>query len=262
MKLGIIGAGNIANAIVFGLLKSKKFMPSDMYISNPHEEKLKIMKENGLNTTVSNTEVAKISDVIILAVKPHMHANVLDELKNIEGIKDKLVISPAPSITLDFMLSHLGKGARVLRAMPNTPAQIGKAVTCICGMCGEDEREAENVFSAIGDCVFIDESKMPAAVALCGSSPAMIYMLIEAMADAGVKMGFTRADAYRLSAKTVIGAAEMISQTKKHPGELKDAVCSPGGTTIDEVASLEKSGFRADIMEALDVCAKKAISMM
>lgn len=262
--IGFVGCGNMGTAMVGGLIKSGFQKSENIIVSTRTEESSKKLKEQfNVRTTLDNKEVVKVSDVIILAVKPNMYKTVIDEIKN-EISREKIVVTIAAGITIQNVEYWLGEGFKIIRTMPNTPALVNEAMSAMCSNCNVTDDEIEyikNIFSSFGECVELDEKDFHGFIALCGSSPAYIFMLIEAMADGAVKLGITRAKAYRMASQSVLGSAKMVLETGKHPGELKDMVCSPGGTTIDAVEDLEKNGFRSSIIQAMDKCAKKSEEM-
>lgn len=262
MKLGVIGAGNMASAIVRGVAASGKVAPGDIWVSDLDADKLAALGALGVHTSGNNADVYQNSDVLIFAVKPNIYPVVLREAAAQEGVADKLLITIAPGITIDTVKSYFSNDVQVVRTMPNTPAMVGAGMTVLCGDVPEQAfAQAEAVFGCVGQTLRLDEKLMDGVVALNGSSPAYIFMLIEAMADAGVQGGVPRAAAYTLAAQSVLGSAKMVLETGKHPGELKDMVCSPAGTTIDAVAVLEKRGFRSSIIEAMAACTEKTKAM-
>ncbi len=264
MKLGVIGAGNMASAIVRGVVASKKINANDIFVSDKDTQKLDTLSALGVNVSTDNNEIYKNSEIIIFAVKPNIYPFVLDEMSKIENAENKLIISIAPGITTKKIESYFDKNVRVIRTMPNTPAMVGEGMSVLCTGTYADENDfacADEIFSCVGKTVRLDEKMMDSVVAISGSSPAYVFMLIEAMADAGVKSGLARDISYELAAQSVLGSAKMVLETKKHPGELKDMVCSPGGTTIDAVAVLEKRGFKSAVIEAMDACTKKTLEM-
>lgn len=264
MKLGVIGAGNMASAIVRGVAASGNVEAADIWVSDLDAEKLDALKTLGVHTTKSNAEVLAHSDTVIFAVKPNIYPAVLKEAAAQPGIVDKLLITIAPGITIDAVKSYFNGNVSVIRTMPNTPAMVGAGMTVMSAQGDVPDgafARAELVFGCVGKTMRLDEKLMDAVVAINGSSPAYIFMLIEAMADAGVQGGVPRAAAYELAAQSVLGSAKMVLDTGKHPGELKDMVCSPGGTTIDAVAVLEKAGFRSSIIEAMAACTEKTKAM-
>ncbi len=254
MKIGFIGAGNMGGAIIDGLIAVGN---KDIVACDLNNEKLNSLKEKGIDTTKDLNEVCEKCDVVVLAVKPQVFDSVLSQIK----IKTPIFVSIAAGISLSYLAEALGKKAKIVRAMPNTPALIGKGVTVLSpgGNVTKEETDlVKGIFDAVGITEVMAENLMDAVVAASGSSPAYIYMMIEAMADGAVAQGIRRDVAYKLCASTVLGSAEMVLKTGMHPGQLKDMVCSPGGTTIDAVASLEEDGFRAAVINAMEKCAKKS----
>ena len=263
-KIGFIGSGNMAKAMINGIIISNLVDRKNIIVSAKTPETLeKIEKEFGVTTTLENKLVAKEVDILILAVKPYLYEVVLKEIR--EDIrKQTIVVSIGAGISLDFLKENLKHGMKFIKTMPNTPALVGEGMSAVSIGENLDEEEIEDViaiFKSFGKVEIIDEKLMDGFTAICGSSPAYIFMLIEAMADAGVREGIPRKMAYNMSAQAVLGSAKMVLETDEHPGRLKDNVCSPGGTTIDAVINLEKTGFRASIMEAVKVCADKSKSM-
>ena len=263
MKIGVIGAGNMSSAIVRGVCKSQNANAKDIWVSDRDASKLDAIKDTGVNTTADNTEVYKNCDMIVFAVKPNIYPIVLKEAAE-NGVGNKLVVSIAPGISTEEIESYFKENVRVIRTMPNTPAMVGEGMTVIC--CGKNADESDfeaavAVFDCVGKTALLKEDMMDGVVAISGSSPAYVFMLIEAMADAGVQGGLMRSTAYELASQSVLGSARMVLETGKHPGELKDMVCSPGGTTIDAVAVLEKRGFRSAIIEAMKACTDKTRKM-
>lgn len=257
MKIGFIGAGNMGGAIIGGLIASKKTNAKDLYAYDPDKEKLNVLGDKGVNVNLSMEDICELCDVIILAVKPQIFHKVLPEIVSSKPV----YVSIAAGISIKFMKDNLPEGARIIRAMPNTPALIGKGVTVLSADKGVTEEEVENVkfiFDCVGITEIADEKLMDAVVAASGSSPAYVYMLIEAMVDAAVSQGLPRQMAYNICASAVEGSALMVLKTGKHPGELKDMVCSPGGTTIEAVSSLEADGFYATIIKAMEKCSEKS----
>ena len=260
-KLGFVGTGNMGSAVIKSLVKAN-FLPGDKIsmfdVDKNKLEKLKI--ETGVGYMSSAKEVVEWSDIIILAVKPNILKNVLEDLK--PQIDDKkVIVSFAVGIPISFYEEILGTDKKIIRTMPNTPAMVGEGMTLVCENRNVTEAEltiVKNLFDCTGKCEVLPEKLMTEVTALTGSSPAYVFMFIEAMADAAVLSGIPRDMSYRLAAQAVLGSAKMVLETGLHPGILKDQVCSPGGTTIEAVASLEKNGFRYAIMEAMDQCTKKA----
>lgn len=261
MKLGVIGAGNMASAIVKGVLQAGVLMSEDVYVSDIDIKKAESMAGLKVNFSADNATVFEQADVIIFAVKPQVYPKVLDEAAKAQGISDKLLVTIAPGITIADVKSHFKQDVKVVRAMPNTSAVVGESMTVLCyepPALEQDYACCSKIFGAVGKTAKLSENLMDAAVALNGSSPAYVYLFIEAMADAAVSGGIPRDFAYEAAAQSVLGAAKMVLETKLHPGELKDMVCSPGGTTIEAVKVLEERGFRSSVIAAMDACTKKA----
>jgi pyrroline-5-carboxylate reductase len=218
----------------------------------------KVAEEFGVCTTLDNREAAN-ADIVIVAVKPIYCAQVIEEIRDV--LQDQLVVSIVAGKSLAWLEEAFGKKVKLIRTMPNTPALVGQGITALCPGEGVSETELEKVcqlFRCFGEAEVVGEHLMDAVVAVSGSSPAYIFMLIEAMADGAVAEGMPRQQAYRFAAQSVLGSASMVLETGKHPAELKDMVCSPAGTTIAAVSKLEESGFRSSIMEAMRVCAAKS----
>ncbi len=262
MKIGFIGSGNMATALANGFISSKKVLPEDVFISDRTAETLAKWKETGVNETLDNKIVCKESDVVIFAVKPNVLPLVLEETKTL--LKNKLVLSIAAGTTIKTIEGIIGPDTKIIRCMPNTPAQVGCGMTVLAPNSSVSQSEAEearSLFDSIGSAIILEEKYINAATALHGSSPAYVYMMIEAMANSGVKYGIPKNVAVTLAAKAVEGAAKMVLETNCHPAQLKDAVCSPGGTTIAAVVELESNGFLSSISSAIDACIKKADEM-
>lgn len=252
----------MAGAIIGGILEKKICKPSDIYVTDLNSEILSTYKNDGINAGTEQ-DVALCGDIVIFAVKPFILPDVLTELsKKADKIKDKIFASIVAGFSLGKIKEGLGFDAKVVRIMPNTPALIGQGMSVLATEYQPATKEefslVKNIFDAIGKTEVLPERLMSAVTSVSGSGPAYVYMMIEAMADAGVKGGLSREASYLLSAQTVLGAADMVLKTGIHPGELKDKVCSPAGTTIEAVAALEEAGFRNAIISAIDVCRKKA----
>lgn len=263
-KIGFIGCGNMGSSMVGGLIKSGFLKADNIIVSTKTKESAKKLNDKfGIMTTLDSKVVAKEAEIIILAVKPFMYKIIIDEIKS-ELNKGKLIISIAAGITIGNMEEWISESSKIIRTMPNTPALVGQAMSAVCPNKNVTKDELEyciNIFESFGECVELDEKDFHAFTALCGSSPAYVFMFIEAMADAAVKLGIPRAKAYKMASQSVLGSAKMVLETGKHPGELKDMVCSPAGTTIDAVVELEKLGFRNSVIQAIDKCAEKSKSM-
>lgn len=259
--IGFIGSGNMATAMMGGILNSKLVSSTNIMCSDPSKEKLEALNEKyGVITTVDNCEVARKSDILILSVKPQFYSNVIKEIKN-EVSNNTIIVVIAAGQKIELIKQLFEKEIKVVRAMPNTPALVGEgmAAICPCPMVLPDELDLIcNIFNSFGKCEVISEKLMDAVTAVSGSSPAFVFMIIEAMADGAVLEGMPRNIAYNFAAQTVLGSAKMVLETGKHPGELKDMVTSPGGTTIEGVKVLEESGLRGTMIKAIHETAEKS----
>lgn len=258
-KTGFIGMGNMGYAILKGLLRL--YRPEELYLTDVRKERREeVARETGANCTESNAVCAEAVKYVVLAVKPQYYDAVLKELASVLK-KEQIVISIAPGITVADLKEKLGQDKRIVRAMPNTPALVGEGMTGICYekdlYTEEEKREINLFFTSFGKVEVVEERLINAVVCVSGSSPAYVYLFIEALADSAVKYGLPRAAAYRMAAQAVLGSAKMVLETGKHPGELKDQVCSPGGTTIAAVAALEEYGLRNAVIKANDACYEK-----
>lgn len=267
MKIGFIGLGNMATAMIGGIIKEEIVKPEDILGSSKTEETLqKTVDAFGICGMESNALVAGKADILILAVKPQMYEGVIREIQ--QDIKSSgLIVSIAPGKTIAWLQSVLEdeKGERKLtRCMPNTPAMVGEGCTGVCfsESMTEDEKDLIlKVLNSFGKAMEVPESLMDVVVGVSGSSPAYVFLFIEAMADAAVADGMPRKLAYEFAAQAVYGSAKMMLETGLHPGQLKDMVCSPGGTTIEAVRVLEEKGLRSSIIEAQRACVKKSKKM-
>lgn len=263
MKIGFIGCGNMASAIMGGIIKEKVFAPADVYGTDALPAAVeKAAAQFGIQKVCGNVELVKAVDIVVLAVKPQYYQSVIEEIK--DAVDGQLIITIAPGKTLAWLSEQFGKDVSIVRTMPNTPAMVGCGMTAMCCndfVTAEDKETAGKILSGFGDYEIISEHLMDAVVAVSGSSPAYVFMMIEAMADAAVMGGMPRPQAYKFAAKAVEGSAAMVSQLSKHPGELKDMVCSPAGTTIEAVRVLEEKGFRSALIECMKICMDKAASM-
>ena len=264
-QLGLIGAGNMGGAILRGALSDGYLSPSQVTVCDKSRRRMSEFSQEvpGIAFCDVAEDLAEKCDVILLAVKPNVLASVVEEIRH--SLSGKAVISIAAGWPMKRLTDLLeGCGCTILRVMPNTPAMVGEGMTAICEETTfghEDFEFAKGLFEAVGRTVVLPERLFDGVTALSGSSPAYIYMLIEAMADAGVREGIPRVTAYEMAAQSVLGSALMVLQSGDHPGRLKDAVCSPGGTTIDAVAELERTGFRSSVISAMRVCADKSRAM-
>lgn len=261
MRLGFIGTGFMGSAMLRGVINSGLLKAENVYIYDADNRKTEeLAKELEVCIALNETEVTDNSDVVILAVKPNVVRTALEPCRD-KFNDGKVLISIAAGIPLKTYMNILGHKAKVVRAMPNIPAVVGEGMTVISFYDNLEKNDIDTVkkiLGSFGKVEILDESQMCQVTALTGSSPAYVFMLIEAMADAAVLSGINRQVAYRLASQAVLGSAKMVLETGKHPGELKDQVCSPGGTTIEAVSVLEKNSFRYAIIEAMNQCAKKA----
>lgn len=260
MKLGFIGCGNMAKAMMGGIINSNILAANEIIASDAFQPSLdKASKELGINVTLDNKEVAKQSEVIVLSVKPQFYAAVIDEIKDIVA-DSTIIVTIAPGQTLARLHEQFGRDLKIVRCMPNTPAMVCEGMTAACPneFVTKDEMDYVcKLLDGFGKSAVIKEYMMDAVVAVSGSSPAYVYIFIEALADAAVVEGMPRDAAYKFAAQAVYGSAKMVLETGMHPGALKDMVCSPAGTTIEAVRSLEASGFRSSVMEAAKAAADK-----
>ncbi len=258
--IGFIGAGNMAEAMIRGLLRGGDFAIAQIAASGPREERMRELRDTyGIYATTDN-RVPAASEIVVLAVKPQILARVLDEVAGTIS-PDALVISIAAGVPVAAIQARLASGTRVVRAMPNTPALVDAAATAIAR--GEFAREsdledAKRIFDAIGTTVILDETQMDAVTGLSGSGPAYVFLILEALSDAGVKVGLSRRTAQLLAAQTVLGSAKLLLETNEHPGMLKDMVTSPGGTAITGLHTLEHGGVRTTLMNAVEAATRRS----
>jgi pyrroline-5-carboxylate reductase len=258
-KIGIIGMGNMGYAILKGLLNV--YGKEEIVFTDVKKERCEeITSQRGVAHVSSNPVCVSQAKYILLAVKPQYFSQVLRNIGDMVT-EDHVVISIAPGITTAQLREELGDDKRVVRAMPNTPALLGEGMTGVCYdekiFTKEEIHTISQTFGSFGKMQMVEERLMNAVVCVSGSSPAYVYMFIEALADSAVKYGIPRDAAYKMAAQTVLGSAKMVLETGEHPGVLKDKVCSPGGTTIAAVSALEEAGFRNAIFKASDACFQK-----
>jgi pyrroline-5-carboxylate reductase len=260
-KIGIIGTGNMGEALVSGLVGSRSSNPENIICADVRKDKLKSVKEAyAVSTATNNVEVVKASEIIIYAVKPQIMASILKETAEYLDMS-KLAISIAAGVPLAAIERCLNKELRVIRVMPNIAASVKEGATAIAPgkhALKNDLRLAKAVFDSVGKSVILEENLMDAITGLSGSGPAYIFLIIDALADAGVKMGLSREDSLFLSAQTVLGAAKLLMETDEHPGRLKDRVTSPGGTAIAALHTLEQGGLRTTLINAVEVATKRS----
>ncbi len=254
-KIGVIGSGNMGEALIGGLVHSKSSAPDDIICSDVRKEKLKKIKEiYGIKTTTSNVEVIKCSEIIVYAVKPQIIASIFEETAPYLDMS-KLVISIAAGVSLSFIEAAFKKEVRVIRVMPNIAAFVREAATAIAsGTHAEnnDIKVAQSIFNSVGKTVVVEEDLMDAVTGLSGSGPAFVFSFIEALVEGGVYMGLSHDTALSLAIQTVYGAAKMALTTGQHPAVLRDKVTSPGGTSSHGLAEMEKHGFKFTIIRAVE----------
>jgi len=267
-KLGFIGGGNMAEAMVNGLITASFIEARNILVSDPISERLEYMhSEYKVRTTSDNRELVQKSDILVIAVKPQ---SVKKILKNFADLVDgeKLIVSVAAGVPISLIEEILdGKSEKkvpVVRTMPNTPALVQEGVTAICRsehVTKTEMKIVHRIFEAIGRTVDVEEGHIDAVTGLSGSGPAYIFMIIEALSDAGVKMGLSREVANILTVQTVLGSAKLARESGKHPGELKDMVTSPGGTTISGLHALEEGGLRTTLMNAVENATRRSMAL-
>ncbi|MBR0266859.1 MAG: pyrroline-5-carboxylate reductase [Clostridia bacterium] len=263
--IGMIGTGNMGSAILRGIVEAEYVRASQIIAYDTNRKRMRELEEDlpSVMLAADCREVAERADLIILAVKPIMMEEVIGKIRG--DLQGKAVLSIAAGWTVGMLEKALmNTGCTYMRVMPNTPALVGEGMTALCDestFSKEDFDFVKGIFDAIGKTRILPERLFDGVVALSGSSPAYVYMMIEAMADAAVREGIPRIHAYEMAAQSVLGSALMVLSTGTHPAALKDAVCSPGGTTIEAVEELERKGFRAAIMDAMKVCADKSREM-
>ena len=262
MKLGFIGAGNMGSAILKGILKEGHLAANEIAVADKIPEMCARFSAEGVQIMNSNQELVRACDCVLLAIKPVYAAQVIDEVY--EDLKGKFVISIVAGWTYDMLEAALPQSARFVRVMPNTPLAVGEGMSLLCSHCRCTDEEfafAKSIFAAAGKVAQVEEHVFVAATSINGCGPAFVYQFIEALADGAVRYGVPRALAYELAAQTLIGASRMVLETGDHPGKLKDAVCSPGGTTIEGVYALEKGGMRSAVMDALAATIEKTYKL-
>ena len=261
MRLGFIGAGNMAQAMIGGVLESGILQKDEIIASAATQKTVeKVQKEYGIYATLDNKEIAK-ADIIFLAVKPIYCEQVIKEIKDVVS-GQQIIVSIAAGKSMAWLEGQFGGQKKIIRTMPNTPALVCEGITAVCpngNISNEELKSVCNLLESFGKAEVIPESMMDAVIAVSGSSPAYVFLFIEAMADAAVAEGMPRAQAYQFAAQSVLGSAKMVLETGKHPGELM--VCSPAGTTIEAVRVLEQEGFRGSVMSCMRACADKSRNM-
>jgi len=260
--ISMIGTGNMGEALVSGLILSKSTAAENIICTDVREDQLESVKEKyGVNVTTNNLDAVKASEIIIYAVKPQIIAPVLIETASKLDM-NKLIISIAAGVPLAAIESCLKKKLRLIRVMPNIAAFVKESATVVAAgenASQDDVKMAMAIFDSMGKTIFLKENVlMDAITGLSGSGPAYIFLIVDALADAGVKMGLARQDALFLATQTVLGSAKLLMETKEHPGRLKDMVTSPGGTAIAGIHTLEKGGLRTTLMNAVEAATKRS----
>ena len=260
-QVGILGTGNMGEALIHGLLYGHLCRPDQIFCSDVRPERLKVVREKyGVKTTSRNTEVVKQSEIIILSVKPQIMKQVVGEIAKYLDFS-KLIISIAAGVPLDAIEACARKDLKLIRVMSNICVSVREGVSAIAGgkhALKEDLMMAKTIFDSVGKSLFIEEDLLDAVTGLSGSGPAYIFLIIDALADAGVKVGLSRDDALILAPQTVLGAAKMLIETGEHPGKLKDMVTSPGGTAIAGLHTLEEGGLRTTLINAVEVATERS----
>ncbi|MDO5695208.1 MAG: pyrroline-5-carboxylate reductase [Eubacteriales bacterium] len=264
MSIGIVGTGSMGTAIIRGAIASGRLEPNEIYAYDKHPDKLKDLGARyGIRICDSLEELVEACGTVLLAVKPHVYEPVLYDMRNMK--EDVLIVTIAVGYEMDRVKLHLGRPeAKIIRTMPNTPCQIGAGIIGYCHTDAVSLAELERVkfiFEGFSEVVYVKEEDMHAFAAISGSMPAFVDLFIEAAADAAVAEGIQRGDAYRIIAAAVAGSAQLVNETGEHPGVLKDAVTSPGGTTIEGVHALEAGNFRKTVMDAIRVTTEKSKNM-
>lgn len=259
--IGFIGGGKMGEALCRGIIEAGLSDTNHIMVSDALMERCKYLTADiGIKTTQNNKEVVTFADVVILAIKPQLMNDVLNQLKN-DITNRHLVVSIAAGIPIRFIESRLKEGTRVIRVMPNTPCLVASSATAFASGKYATETDAKfvhTVFNAVGKVFRLDEKYLDAVTGLSGSGPAYVYMFIEALSDGGVKMGLPRDVSTTLAAQTVLGAAKMVLESGQHPAQLKDAVTSPGGTTVEGISKLEDCKFRSAIINAVEAATLKS----
>jgi pyrroline-5-carboxylate reductase len=264
LRFGFLGAGRMATALARGWLKAGLAAADRMLASDPlPQARLQFGEETGTSAIEDNQAIVQRSDIIILAVKPQSMAALLAEIRPLMTPRH-LVISIAAGVTLAQLAEALGLNCRLIRVMPNTPCLVG---ACAAGFAAsasatpDDVQFVEGLFNSLGIAYTLPERLLDAVTGLSGSGPAYVFVMIEALSDGGVRMGLPRDVATKLAAQTVFGAAKMLLETGLHPGQLKDQVASPGGTTIAGLQAIEKAGFRAALIDAVEAATNRAAEL-
>jgi pyrroline-5-carboxylate reductase len=259
--IAFLGAGNMAEALIKGLLRAGTARPESLIATGRREERLETLRRAyGVRTTLDNVAAVREADVVVLAVKPQALDKVLLQVAPAADMK-KLFISVAAGVPISMMEKRLGQGVRLVRTMPNTPSLVGAGACALSKgehASEEDMAVASRIFQSVGITTVVDENLLDAVTGLSGSGPAYIFLVIEALSDAGVKVGLPRYTALKLAAQTVLGSAQLLIETNAHPGQLKDQVTSPGGTAIAGLHTLEAGGLRTTLINAVEAATRRS----
>lgn len=259
--IAFLGAGNMGSALIQGIIGKELGPALSIWAADVSPERLTYLKDNyGINVTSDNKKVVDRADIIVLAVKPQQLGVLLAEIRP-QVNEGKLIICIAAGITLAYLRKHLGDKVRLIRVMPNMPALVGAGMTALCGekqTRPEDLKLAEGIFSCVGEALEVTEGLMDAVTGLSGSGPAYVMVVIEALADAGVKLGLPQDTALKMAIQTVLGAAQLLKEKGMHPAQLRDMVASPGGTTIAGLSALDQGGLRAALIEAVEAATRRS----
>lgn len=263
-KVSFLGCGNMAQAMINGVIKSNLIAPCNVMATDFDINKTNYIKEAlEISTSNDNIKAVNFADIIVLCVKPQHIKSLLDDVKNVITNK-QTIVSIAAGVDIKMLESLLGDDKKIVRVMPNTPALVGEGVSALCknsNVSDDEFKEIVDIFNSFGVAEVVTENLIDAVVGVSGSSPAFIYMFIEALADGAVLEGLPRDKAIKMAAQAVLGSAKMVLETGEHPGKLKDNVCSPAGTTIEAVYALEKNNFRGTVIEAVHKAAEKNRNM-
>ncbi|KAB7666902.1 pyrroline-5-carboxylate reductase [Bacillus sp. B1-b2] len=259
-RIGFIGCGKMAQAMVQGMIRSSFIDRDQLIVSTKSENSAESVREKfQIQVTLDNKEVASFADILIVAVKPHLYGDILTEIKN-SVKKETIIVTLAAGLDISFVENKLSSKTKVIRSMPNTPSLVGEGMTVFSSnknVSAEEIEYLKKLFLSFGKVEVVEERLMDYIPAISGSSPAYVYMFIDALAMGGVRSGIPANKAYQMAAQSVYGAAKMVLETGKHPSVLQMEVCTPGGTTIEAVNTLEQQHFKGTILAAMESCDRK-----